>query len=83
MRLVDQGNIVHATDQTGLVVLTQIEPISVVFTLPEDALPDVARSMAKGPLKVLAFSRDNKPNSATGHSRSSTTRSIRPRGRSA
>jgi multidrug efflux system membrane fusion protein len=60
MRLVDQGNIVHATDQTGLVVLTQIEPISLVFTLPEDALPDVAHSMAKGPLKVLAFSRDNK-----------------------
>ncbi|HZF36779.1 MAG TPA: efflux RND transporter periplasmic adaptor subunit [Candidatus Angelobacter sp.] len=60
MRLVDQGNIVHATDQTGLVVLAQIEPISLVFTLPEDALPDVARAMAKGPLKVLAFSRDNK-----------------------
>ena len=60
MRLVDQGNIVHATDQTGLVVLTQIEPISLVFTLPEDALPDVARAMAKSTLKVLAFSRDDK-----------------------
>lgn len=60
MRLVDQGNIVHATDQTGLVVLTQIEPISLVFTLPEDALPDAARAMAKSTLKVLAFSRDDK-----------------------
>jgi membrane fusion protein, multidrug efflux system len=60
LRLVDQGNIVHATDQTGLVVLTQIEPISLIFTLPEDALPDVARAMARGPLRVLAFSRDDK-----------------------
>ena len=60
VRLVDQGNIVHATDQTGLVVLTQIEPISLVFSLPEDALPDVARAMAKDSLKVLAFSRDGK-----------------------
>jgi len=66
MRLVDQGNIVHATDQTGLVVLTQIEPISLVFSLPEDALPDVARAMAKGPLKVVAFSRDNKTELADG-----------------
>ena len=60
LRLVDQGNIVHATDQTGLVVLTQIEPISLIFTLPEDALPDVAHAMAQGPLRVLAFSRDDK-----------------------
>jgi multidrug efflux system membrane fusion protein len=59
-RLVDQGNIVHATDQTGLVVLTQIEPISLIFTLPEDALPDVAHAMAQGPLRVLAVSRDDK-----------------------
>jgi multidrug efflux system membrane fusion protein len=60
LRLVDQGNIVHATDQTGLVVLTQIEPISLIFTLPEDALPDVAHAMTQGPLRVLAFSRDDK-----------------------
>jgi membrane fusion protein, multidrug efflux system len=60
LRLVDAGNIVHATDQTGLVVLTQIEPISLIFTLPEDALPDVAHAMAQGPLRVLAFSRDDK-----------------------
>lgn len=60
LRLVDQGNIVHATDQTGLVVLTQIEPISLIFTLPEDALPDVAHAMAQSPLRVLAVSRDDK-----------------------
>lgn len=60
MRLVDQGNIVHATDPTGLVVLTQIEPISLVFNLPEDALPDVAHAMAQGSLKATAFSRDDR-----------------------
>jgi len=58
LRLVDQGNIVHATDTTGLVVITQIEPISVVFTLSEDVLPDVTREMAQGTLKTEALSRD-------------------------
>ena len=58
LRLVDQGNIVHATDTTGLVVITQIEPISVVFTLSEDVLPDVTRQMAQGTLKTEALSRD-------------------------
>jgi multidrug efflux system membrane fusion protein len=66
MRLVDQGNIVHATDQTGLVVIAQIEPISLVFSLPEDALPDVARAMSKDSLRVLAFSRDEKTKLAEG-----------------
>jgi multidrug efflux system membrane fusion protein len=66
MRLVDQGNIVHATDTTGIVVLTQIEPISLVFSLPEDSLPDITREMAKGPLKVVAFSRDDKTQFAEG-----------------
>jgi len=66
VRLVDQGNIVHATDQTGLVVLTQIEPISLVFSLPEDALPDVAHAMSKDSLKVLAFSRDDKTQLGNG-----------------
>ncbi len=41
VRLLDQGNIVHATDPTGLVVITQLQPISVVFTLPQDQLQDV------------------------------------------
>lgn len=60
LRLVDEGNIVHATDQTGIVVLTQIEPISLVFSLPEDDLADVTRAMATGSLEVRAFSRDDK-----------------------
>ncbi len=58
LRLIDQGNIVHATDQTGLVVITQIEPVSVVFTLSEDSLPDVTHAMAQGALKTEAHSRD-------------------------
>jgi multidrug efflux system membrane fusion protein len=66
MRLVDQGNIVHASDQTGLVVVTQIEPISLVFSLPEDALPDVARAMSGAPLRVAAFSRDDRTELADG-----------------
>jgi len=45
LRLVDQGNIVHATDATGLVVITQVQPIAVLFTLPEDSLQDVIQHM--------------------------------------
>jgi multidrug efflux system membrane fusion protein len=55
MRQVDAGNIVHASDTTGLVVLTQLQPISVVFTLPQQALGQVSRAMRQGPAKVLAF----------------------------
>jgi multidrug efflux system membrane fusion protein len=60
IRLVDQGNIVHAADATGLVVITQLQPISVIFTLPEDTLPEIAREMASGPLEVAILSRDEK-----------------------
>jgi multidrug efflux system membrane fusion protein len=61
VRMIDAGNIVHATDTTGLVVVTQIEPISVLFTLPEDDFGIVNREMAAGPLTVAASSRaDNK-----------------------
>jgi multidrug efflux system membrane fusion protein len=59
IRIVDAGNVVHATDTTGIVIITQIQPISVVFTLPADSLPAVARASALGTLPVLAFSRDN------------------------
>jgi multidrug efflux system membrane fusion protein len=55
MRQVDPGNIVHASDTTGLVVLTQLQPISVVFTLPQQALAQVAKAMSQGLAKVLAF----------------------------
>jgi multidrug efflux system membrane fusion protein len=58
IRLVDAGNVVHATDTTGLVIVTQVQPISVVFTLPADNLPAVSRAAAS-PLPVLALSRDN------------------------
>jgi membrane fusion protein, multidrug efflux system len=58
VRLVDQGNIVHAADATGIVVVTQMEPIAVLFTLPQDDLPDVAKQQALGALSVEARSRD-------------------------
>lgn len=59
-RQIDIGNIVHPTDPNGIVVVTQLRPISVVFTLPETDLPKIQQQMAKGPLTVLAYSQDNK-----------------------
>jgi multidrug efflux system membrane fusion protein len=60
LRLVDPGNIIHATDANGLVVITQIQPISVVFSLPQDQLPQVYDKLRKGvQLNVDAFDRDN------------------------
>ena len=59
LRLVDPGNIVHASDQGGLLVITQIEPISVIFTLAEDQLPPVFKRMRAGQrLGVDAFNHD-------------------------
>jgi multidrug efflux system membrane fusion protein len=60
-RLVDQGNIIHATSTTGLVVITQLQPISVVFTLPQDELQEVIDEMrsTSTPLKVVAQGRDD------------------------
>ncbi|MGY3617303.1 efflux RND transporter periplasmic adaptor subunit [Bradyrhizobium sp. USDA 10063] len=60
VRQIDVGNIIHPTDPNGLVVVTQIEPISLIFTLPETYLPKIQQEMAKGPLKVIAYSQDNK-----------------------
>ena len=54
MRLVDQGNIVHASDPTGLVTIAQLQPIFVVFTLPQQSLPAVAAAMAAGQATVVA-----------------------------
>ena len=59
IRLVDQGNIVHATDANGLVMITQLHPISVVFTLPEQHLSGLHKEMSSGELNVLAVDRDN------------------------
>jgi membrane fusion protein, multidrug efflux system len=60
IRQIDQGNIIHPTDANGLVVITQIEPISVIFTLPQTDLPAIQQRMANGPLSVLAFAQDDK-----------------------
>ena len=59
IRQVDQGNIIKAADANGLVVITQLRPISVVFTLPQQNLVEVNKSAANGTLKVLAVGRDN------------------------
>jgi len=48
IRLIDQGNIIHAADASGLVVVTQLQPISVIFTLPQSELPQIAAARAKG-----------------------------------
>ena len=67
LRLVDPGNIVHAADTNGLLVITQMEPIAVIFTLPEDSLPAVISRMRGGaPLQVKALSRDDGTELATG-----------------
>jgi multidrug efflux system membrane fusion protein len=60
LRLVDIGNIVHASDPNGLLVITQLQPIAVIFTLPEDQLPQVASKLrAGGQLTVDAYDRDD------------------------
>lgn len=66
VRIVDPGNVVHATDPSGLVVVTQLDPIALIFTLPEDDLPAISKAMAAGPLAVDAFSRDGTTLLATG-----------------
>src|SRR6195256_229519 len=66
IRLVDQGNIVHAADATGLVVITQLQPISVVFTLPESELASVQSALKSGPVRIFAMDRDNDEQLAEG-----------------
>jgi membrane fusion protein, multidrug efflux system len=66
LRLVDVGNIVHATDANAMLVITQLQPISVIFTLPEDSLPAVVKRMRQGTLTVDAYDRDDKTKLATG-----------------
>jgi membrane fusion protein, multidrug efflux system len=58
VRLVDPGNIVHAADTTGIVVLTQLKPIAAIVTLPEESIDAVAQAMQHGPVSVAALSRD-------------------------
>ncbi len=66
LRQVDPGNIVHASDTTPMLILTQLQPIAVIFTLTEDVLPTVSQHMKKGTLEVDAFSRDDQTRLATG-----------------
>ncbi len=66
LRLVDPGNIVHASDQNGMLVLTQMQPIAVIFTLPEENIPEVVKRMKDGVLPVQAYDSNNATLLATG-----------------
>ena len=66
LRQVDPGNIIHASDTNPMLILTQLQPIAVIFTLPEDVLPNVAKHMQQGTLEVDAFSRDDQTKLGSG-----------------
>ncbi|HWY68728.1 MAG TPA: MdtA/MuxA family multidrug efflux RND transporter periplasmic adaptor subunit [Terriglobales bacterium] len=66
LRLVDPGNMVHASDPNGMLVITQLQPISVLFTLPEDNLQMVMQHMKGRPLEVQAWNRDDTQQIADG-----------------
>jgi membrane fusion protein, multidrug efflux system len=66
LRQVDPGNIIHAADTNPMLILTQLQPIAVIFTLPEDQLPTVAQHMQSATLQVDAYSRDDQTKLATG-----------------
>ncbi|MGX4772494.1 efflux RND transporter periplasmic adaptor subunit [Bradyrhizobium guangdongense] len=66
LRQVDIGNIVNASSQTGMVTIAQVEPITVIFTAPEDQLPYISEGQKSGELKVIAFTTDGKKTLAEG-----------------
>jgi multidrug efflux system membrane fusion protein len=66
IRLVDAGNVVHPADPNGIVVVAQMDPIAVLFTLPQDQLTAVSEHLARGPLPVDAYSRDGSTLLGTG-----------------
>ncbi len=67
LRLVDPGNIVHATDANGLAVITQLQPITVIFTIPEDSLPQVLAKLKSGErMPVIALNREQTKKIAEG-----------------
>lgn len=66
LRQVDVGNIVNAATQTGIVTVVQIEPIAVIFTAPEDQLPDIKAALAVAPPQAIALSTDGKRVLSTG-----------------
>jgi multidrug efflux system membrane fusion protein len=66
LRQVDVGNIVNASAQTGIVTITQVEPITVIFTAPEEQLPDIKNAQGATPLKTIAITTDGKRPLADG-----------------
>ena len=66
LRLVDPGNYVTTTSTTGIAVITQLQPATIVYAVPEDALGQIQAAMARGPVSVLAYDRDNKTQLAQG-----------------
>ena len=67
LRLVDPGNIVHASDANGMITITQLQPIAVLFTIPEDSLPQVTQKLRAGAhLPADAYNRDNSKKLASG-----------------
>jgi membrane fusion protein, multidrug efflux system len=60
LRNVDPGNIVHSAEATPIISVTQIQPIAVTFTLPQDQLPAIMQAMEKHPLEVVVYASDNK-----------------------
>jgi membrane fusion protein, multidrug efflux system len=60
IRQIDEGNIIHPTDANGLVDVTQIQPISMIFTLPETTFVEIQQELTKGAVKVFAYSQDDK-----------------------
>lgn len=61
IRMVDEGNIVHASDATGIVILTQLHPISAFFNLPQQNLPELTRGLSEGKLPIDALGADGNP----------------------
>jgi membrane fusion protein, multidrug efflux system len=67
LRIVDPGNIVHSSDAAGIVTITQLQPIAVLFTIPEDRLPEVQQKLRAGVrLPADAYNRDNSQKLASG-----------------
>jgi multidrug efflux system membrane fusion protein len=67
LRLVDPGNIVHAADTGGLVIITQLQPITVIFTIPEDSIPTVVERLGRGArMPVEAYDREQRRKLAEG-----------------
>jgi membrane fusion protein, multidrug efflux system len=59
IRQIDEGNIIHPTDANGLVDVTQIQPISLIFSLPQTSFVAIQQQMERGPLRVLAYNQDD------------------------